>query len=519
MFKKLLVSFLIASVFLANFVTIASAQGSSWYNQSYKEWKTKVFESPDNEIFGERYTFAQVQWIIYSFSAIMAGTDLLKCAGLVETDPSQLGGCLEKIAPTETSGSTSSGGFGGALVGAGLLADSIISIHPASGVEYLAEAAQKFHLIPEASAQGFGFKSIEPIQLMWKAFRNMAYGFLVVVVLAMAFMIMFRVKVSPQVVISVQSALPRLVGILILITFSYAIAGFLVDLSYLIIGLIVTFVKSQGLLGNAGSTLNSLDLAQRVWGDLAAWGPMTSLILIVIFPLILIGLGLVAIGIVTGGIAAPATIVGGLLILIILLFIFIQFIKTLWSLLKAFVNVLLLIIFGPLLIMLGGFTPTIGGFGVWIKSLAANLAVFPTVALMAFIAHLIYWSFPHSIMDVARGIGFFNPFEVQATVASNPSFVLPIFSTGGFLTPVLAAMGILLIMPSAAELVKSIISGQPFNYGQAIGQAVGPIKTIGQGGLAGGVGRIEEGRRISMGTAYQPAVGTQILRTLGIIRT
>ena len=38
-----------------------------WYNQNTCQFKKKVFEgSPENEIFGERYTYAQVNWIIHS---------------------------------------------------------------------------------------------------------------------------------------------------------------------------------------------------------------------------------------------------------------------------------------------------------------------------------------------------------------------------------------------------------------------------------------------------------------------
>src|SRR3972149_9907052 len=44
----------------------AQVGGGSWYNQSFPEWFSKVYGSPDNEIFGERYTAAQVQWIFYS---------------------------------------------------------------------------------------------------------------------------------------------------------------------------------------------------------------------------------------------------------------------------------------------------------------------------------------------------------------------------------------------------------------------------------------------------------------------
>lgn len=523
MFKKLLVSLLIATVFLTNFATIAKAQSTSWYNQSYKEWKTKVFDSPDNEIFGERYTFAQVQWIVYSLSVIMSGTEIVNCTRYLdpggESDKEEFQKCMEGIGPAQANSGNDQKLASGAIGGAALLMDGLLSVRPVSGVEYIASAASRFHLVPETYAQGFGFKSIEPIQKMWKAFRNMAYGLMVLVVLAMAFMIMFRVKISPQVVISVQSALPKLVGILILITFSYAIAGFMVDLSYLVVALIIMFIKSQGLIGNLNQTVSALEIAQRAWGNTAAWWPMFSLYTLISFPLILAG----AVGaFFTGGLSL-------LIILVIFVFIFLQIIRTLWAMLKAFINVILLVIFGPLLIMLGGIAPAMGGFTVWFRNLAANIAVFPTIVLMVFLAHLLYWSFPHFFLDFEvldaslRNVSWINPFEVGKNIQEGVDFALPAFNSGGLwglLTPVIIALGILLIVPAAADLIKSLIQGQPFNYGQAMGQAFGLPLTAGKGLAAWRVGVKEDARREAYESSgstlpYEPHWGTKALRAIG----
>lgn len=516
-FKKLLISFLIGAIFLTNFAAAAHAQSTSWYNQSYKEWNAKVFDSPDNEIFGERYTFAQVQWIVYSLSAIMTGSKILECANLFETEQNKATDCLNEMGPTNPGGSTANTGFGGALIGAAFATDSLLSARPASGVEYVSNLASRFHLVPEAYAQGFGFKSIEPIQKLWKAFRNMSYALLVIVILAMAFMIMFRVKISPQIVISVQSALPRLVGILILITFSYAIAGFLIDLSYLIIGLFVMFAKAQGLVGGA----SAIEIAQTAWGNYGVLAlPMTTLIILIVLPLLILAVLLyaatpiaAALTIELGAIGGGLTLLGGTILLVIFVFLLVQILRTLWALLKAFITIILLIIFGPLLIMFGGFSPTIGGFGVWFKNLASNIAVFPTIALMAFIAHLIYWSFPHFIYDLLRPT-WVNIFKIQGSVPSEATFSLPIFTTGAFLTPLLAALAIMLIMPSAAELIKSIISGQPFNFGQALGQAVAAP----QGALSNRVEKYEAGRRKEMQEGYAPTLISRVLDSTGVIK-
>ena len=45
---------------------------STWYKQDFGSWYSKVYgdESPPSEIFGERYTAAQVQWIIYGLAIV-----------------------------------------------------------------------------------------------------------------------------------------------------------------------------------------------------------------------------------------------------------------------------------------------------------------------------------------------------------------------------------------------------------------------------------------------------------------
>jgi len=60
-------------------------------------------------------------------------------------------------------------------------------------------------------------------------------------------MIMFRIKINPQTAITIQLALPKLIITLLLITFSYAIAGFMIDIFYLIWGIITNLLISQGL--------------------------------------------------------------------------------------------------------------------------------------------------------------------------------------------------------------------------------------------------------------------------------
>ena len=58
---------------------------------------------------------------------------------------------------------------------------------------------------------------------------------MVIILIAAGFMIMFRVKINPQTVVSLQTMIPKLVITLLLVTFSYAIAGLVIDMIYVFI--------------------------------------------------------------------------------------------------------------------------------------------------------------------------------------------------------------------------------------------------------------------------------------------
>lgn len=112
---------------------------------------------------------------------------------------------------------------------------------PASGVAWAYEGLQNAGFVPKTmAAEGIGFAAIKPFSNLWKIFRDLSYMLLVIILIAIGFMIMFRAKINPQTVISVENALPKIVISLILITFSFAIAGFLIDLMYVIIGITVS---------------------------------------------------------------------------------------------------------------------------------------------------------------------------------------------------------------------------------------------------------------------------------------
>jgi len=70
--KKILL--VLSSVFVvlsSSLVLPATARAQTWYNQPFVEWYLKVYDTTNpSEIFGERYTAAQVQWVIWSLISL-----------------------------------------------------------------------------------------------------------------------------------------------------------------------------------------------------------------------------------------------------------------------------------------------------------------------------------------------------------------------------------------------------------------------------------------------------------------
>ncbi|KKU16872.1 MAG: hypothetical protein UX25_C0022G0001, partial [Candidatus Woesebacteria bacterium GW2011_GWC2_45_9] len=497
--KKIVLSFFVFLLLTFSFVPYAQAQGA-WYNQSFEEWSTKVFDkNSPQEIFGERYTYAQVLWIVYSLTSVLTGPDLLACLNSADSGET-LKNCIEALNPQ--------GGSLGNSANIAFWGDTLLTSRPASGVEYLANAASRLNIIPQAYAQeGFGFRTLQPVLTIWKIVRNMTYLLLVLVILVLAFMIMFRVKISPQVVITVQSALPKIAITIVLITFSYAIAGFLVDISYLILGVIAAFIKS------AGSEITSLGF-KELYNTMLTGHPIAAIMFaLTIFTLIIAGTAgwATAIPILT----VPGFIVGGLaivLFLLIMLLLVIAAVRIIWLMFKTFVTIVLLIIAGPIMILLGAVSPSFGGFGQWVRTLLSHIAVYPTIILMMFLAHFFFWGF-----FTSSGLGLIlKGFEWLASdgifsqwlAATSSSVAFPGFSfaTAGIFGFVLS-FGIILLTPNVGNIIQSLIQGKPFPYGTAIGEAFGPAK----------YGAMAYGYRVAGALTEEQVLPPELRRIQGII--
>lgn len=470
------------------------APENTWYNSNFQEWYAKVYD-PGNpsEIFGERYTAAQVQWIFYGVMAFIFNTTLPgEAVACLFSNSSNIAQCKEavsKLVPSVSAVDTKH------MPNKSIWALVFSTNRPLSGIGYISQKIRNFSLVPTANAQtlGFGFDALKPVQDMWRASRDAAFGLFVIAAIVFAFMIMFRVKISPQVVISVQTAIPKLVIALILVTFSYAIAGLLVDLMYIVIGLLSVILASFipkvlgislppswvfGLL-TQGNILNivGININTGIFGLIFAY----------LSPLIL---GFLVLALVIGTFSAGLLfwIPLGILLLVIAIAIWMS-LKIIWSLTKAFVNIILLTIFGPLQIVIGTFLPSFG-FGQWIKSYISNLSVFVVTGVLWFLAIIFLAQGVYiGLRDIAGDIvsillnPLFGPviggISLGIDLAKDYSSWPPLLGMGSAQGVGLLFLGVSFVLftliPKSTEIIQGLLSGRPFAYGTAIGEAFGPV--------------------------------------------
>lgn len=262
---------------------------------------------------------------------------------------------------------------------------------------YIADVLENAHIITPAYAQGLGFASLNPVLDLWKVFRNVSYMLFILIFIVLGFMIMFRQKIGGQSAVTAQQAIPSVIASLIFVTFSYAIAGFLIDMMYLLMFMIIgifgqtapdlkgdiidfnifdIMMHLNGAIGlSEGGFDNNVDIVQNLLGSMIESEELAQ------------GFGWIG-GVTLSLVLAVAILIGTF--------------KLFFELLKSYATVVLYVVTAPL-ILLGGAFPGKNVFGPWIKNIFANLAAFPTVLMTV----ILFYQFTK---DTPTTGGFIPPF-------------------------------------------------------------------------------------------------------------
>jgi len=509
--KKLLISFLLTITVLFSFVPYFSqAKAQTWYSQGLSEWYTKVYDqsiSPPNEIFGERYTAAQVEWVIWSFlvfplRAILVpviGEDAIlatiKALGTGTVDANNV---LDGIKPIfqntiDTVWNKMFNGQPMAYSNEPFLTQVFdVKNRGISGLGYTKNLFNKLSPVSTIKAQGIGYTGLTWVQSYWTGFRNIAYLLLVLITIVFAFMIMFRVKLNPQTVISVQSALPKVITAMILVTFSYAIAGFAIDLMYVITGLFALLLNLAGFTNNLSGAFKFMSGTAGVQEFFAGfWILFTMLAYFIMFAICAIW---TILAMCISGINIFGMLIGVVFIFVavwvLVLTIFYTF-KVPYVLVKTLVSVYISIITAPIQILAGTIVPSMG-FGQWFKKLIADILVFPVFGLVFWFAWATLWlAYSNLTYDLTLYWTNHVLFTLFGIGSTTPEAWIPeiigsrgIGATSGITGIIFLSMsfGMIVLIPKIPDLLKQFLLGQKFNDGSDIG-TMGTIAGYGGTGM------------------------------------
>lgn len=385
---------------------------------------------------------------------------------------------------------------------------------PAHTIDYPAYLAQNFGFSQKtyAQAQGNGFSSLVPLQPLWIKFRNIVYLLFTVAFVVIGFAIMLRVKIDPRTVMTIENQIPKIIVGIVAVTLSYAISGFLVDMmwlsTYLTINVVTSAMPSgQGLdmgqinsniytppMGFINSIYNSpvgvgrvqiptfggimyiaTDVAGSIQkiiasmftpGDFMQWAaPMSKdaspdpLCSQLYNPICWMGwtnrIGQTLGNVLSGTVGYLISwILGALGFLVVIFALLIALFRLWFSLLYAYITILINIVLAPFYILLGLFPGSALSFSSWLRTMIANLIVFPAVIGMILVARLFMVQFGQA--PVAGG-GYFIP-----PLIGNPS------SPGEFAA--IIGLGIILFTPTMVDQLQSILKAPKFNLSSVAAQ-------------------------------------------------
>lgn len=408
----------------------------------------------------------------------------------------------------------------------GFMTDMIAMTYtkPLGTSEYVSHLANNFGIKPAIAqepitdtSQGEGFNRFTYLLGLFEMTRNVAYLLLVIFFVIIGLAIMLRVKIDPRTVMTIQNQLPKIVVGILLITFSYAIAGAMVDAmwvgTYFSINTLTASDKScesrgdkegvetftqavtDRLLDNPLSFVS--DIFGKKTGCFGKFDGMTGLAAGVAGTLgDLLGRSLtnaLGLGSITDechpGFLGPFSDFGDCvkvgvffflkylvsLVTFIILFvaIIISLIKIWFMLIKAYIQVILDVIIGPLWIVMGLIPGSSLGFGSWFRHLMAHLLVFPAAAIMFILARML------ALNETAGNptdTVFLPPLIGNPNVPDNLNMII--------------AMGFIFLTPDMLNIIRDAIKSAPVSkYGGNIGKRAaggaggGALQNAGQMGL------------------------------------
>ena len=343
---------------------------------------------------------------------------------------------------------------GGLIIAASIADKSMKMPVPISSSQYFA-SINPFKSVQAES--GFEELSDSGIIRIWRNFRNAAYALMVVVLVIIGFLIMIRFKLDPRTSVTAVNAIPRVVVALLLITFSFAISGLMIDIARLAAQLVGRLIP-----------INAGDFVSQI---------VIYLILTLATAFLLPGVG-------------PLVALGLLLILVVFLIaVLVVLFFIIWKVLTRFATFIIFTVFSPAILLLAALP---GQEGAALGFLKRQFAAIISIPAMLMMLHLAFYV----------GIGTFNgdvrlpaPFAGALRGEFGDATIGPL-GLWMVIQPIVA-FGMMFMTTKVPDIVDEMFGIRPLapragiGPGVIIGAPVGGLQTLGQAGRTfEGIGRV-----------------------------
>lgn len=431
--------------------------------------------------------------LLDSAICLLSGQDIINpergCLGI---DPVN-----HKLSYDSSSNSQNTQALGG-LLGMSTSMVSGLYVRPVTTASYISYLGNNFGVGPKTYAQtnAQGFDNLSSLQSIWTTIRNITYFVFTILFVFIGIAIMLRIKIDPRTVMSIQNQIPKAIIAILMITFSYAIVGLLVDMmwvtTYTGINVLASSDTTAGESVREAATKNLINNPiSYVWFVFSApkgtneRGPDN---LIGLSKDVGISMGDVvsrtvtevlgfdqSTGDCTGGhwytLGIDVTscvengirgffkyLISAIVLLIVLVAIFLALFRVWFTLLKSLVYIIIYTIIAPFVI-LGGLIPgSTFGFGRWIRTILANLIVYPVTVFIFLLARIV--AFNPQVNDVKQ------------------TFIPPLVANPGAFTNfgALIAFGLIMVAPEMLGFMQAALKAKP-----------GPVGDIVKKGFSAGV--------------------------------
>ncbi len=475
--------------------------------------------------------------MFHSFSCLAIGSSFIGQPCLTYKITQNAQGAIQSI-PVLSQTNLSGGALGATTSLIGMLYVN----PPVRTADYLASVGQGLGIVKEAHAQvgGSGAGVLSPILSLWQVSRNISYLIMIIIFVIIGLMVMFRQRINPQTVITAQAALPGLVIGLILITFSYFLAGLVADTAFVgtnLVGAYFSAVRGETntpqnlvqdldtLDPNTGRKPNLISIfskfavvankekvtdvinsfwddinndAQRLLVTLATFvtvqvaGQATEFLKLV--PRFGEGIiatiqAVVALNTITGPIG-PQAVVGALFALVVTAILLYAMFKLLMRLVNVYLTIIFLTITAPFQFLAAALPGRQGIATNWILSMLGNILAFPAVlAVFYFVAFILGPAnspHPFIVSDSGGTTTIVNNGLVSTVKADGPVEItgpntFPLFGGMGVdFIKLLLAFGALVATPAIPDIIARTV-GSASQAGQLIGQEIGGSIAAGRG--------------------------------------